>query len=119
MSLLAWQFDEYPQFHGDRTNLLVHIVAVPAFELATIALVASAVNRSPVAAAASAAVAVAAFAAQARGHAIEANAPVPFSGPRNALARIFAEQFVTFPRFVLSGGWARAYRSAGSRPADS
>lgn len=99
--------------------MLVHIVAVPAFEVATLALAASLVNRAPVAAAASAAVAVAAFAAQGRGHAMEANPPVPFSGPRNAFARIFAEQFVTFPRFVLSGGWSRAYRSAGSRAADS
>jgi hypothetical protein len=28
------------------------------------------------------------------------------------VTRIFAEQFITFPRFVLSGGWSRAYRAA-------
>jgi hypothetical protein len=36
--------------------------------------------------------------------------PVPFRGPLDVLVRIFAEQFVTFPRFVLTGGLARAWR---------
>ena len=34
----------------------------------------------------------------------------------NFVGRLFLEQWVTFPRFVLSGGWARnlaAHRSAG------
>jgi hypothetical protein len=48
---------------------------------------------------------------------MEANPAVPFSGPGNALSRIFGEQFVTFPRFVLSGGWARALRASGGRAA--
>jgi hypothetical protein len=65
----------------------------------------------------SAGIAAAAFAAEARGHAGEMNPAVPFSGPGNALGRIFGEQFVTFPRFVLSGGWSRAYRAAsGGHP---
>jgi hypothetical protein len=29
----------------------------------------------------------------------------------NAISRIFLEQWVTFPRFVLSGAWMRAWRS--------
>jgi hypothetical protein len=29
------------------------------------------------------------------------------------VGRIFFEQWITFPRFVLSGGWLRALRSAG------
>jgi Protein of unknown function (DUF962) len=119
VSFFSDQFGDYPRVHADRRNLLIHAVAVPAFELATIALVASLVGRAPVAAATSALVAVGAFAAQGRGHGMEPEAPIPFSGPGNALARIFAEQFITFPRFVVSGGWARAYRSAGSSSAGS
>jgi hypothetical protein len=45
---------------------------------------------------------------QGRGHKIEVNPPEPFTGPKNAVSRIFLEQWVTFPRFVLSGGWRRA-----------
>ena len=29
-------------------------------------------------------------------------------------ARLFVEQWVTFPRYVLSGGFARAWREAGA-----
>ena len=36
----------------------------------------------------------------------------PFTSPANAVARIFCEQWITFPRFVLSGGWYRALRTA-------
>jgi hypothetical protein len=51
------------------------------------------------------------MAVQGRGHRLEKNAPVPFRGPLDVLARIFVEQWVTFPRFVLSGGFARAWRA--------
>jgi hypothetical protein len=50
------------------------------------------------------------MALQGRGHRGEVNPPVPFSGAGNALARIFLEQWITFPRFVLTGGWWQAFR---------
>jgi hypothetical protein len=115
MSLLAAQLSDYPRVHTERTNLLIHIIAVPAFDLSWVAFVAAVAARSPVAAAASVAVAAAAFAAEGRGHAIEPERPVPFAGPRDVVTRIFAEQFITFPRFVLSGGWLRAYRAASRK----
>ena len=111
MSFLAEQFSIYPRFHQARTNLLIHIVAVPVFDLAVVGTVASLATRSWFAAAGGAAVAVAAFAAEGRGHALEANPPIPFAGPGDVVKRIFAEQFITFPRFVLSGGWGRALRA--------
>jgi Protein of unknown function (DUF962) len=119
MSFLVDQFEDYPRVHGNRTNLLIHVVAVPVFDLAILGAVISMAARSWFGGVAGVAVAAAAFAAEGRGHGMEPEAPIPFSGPGNALARIFAEQFVTFPRFVLSGGWARAYRSAGSSSAGS
>jgi hypothetical protein len=112
MSILTAQFGDYPRVHTTRANLLIHIVAVPVFDLSWIAFVASVAARSPVGALASVAVAAAAFAAEGRGHAVEPERPIPFAGPRDIVARIFAEQFITFPRFVLSGGWSRAYRAA-------
>jgi hypothetical protein len=53
-----------------------------------------------------------AMAFQGRGHKQEQVPPEPFTGPANALSRIFLEQWVTFPRFVLSGGWRRALRES-------
>lgn len=35
-----------------------------------------------------------------------------FSSPWNAVVRLLAEQWVTFPRFVLSGQWGKAVRQA-------
>lgn len=111
MAFLADQFGDYPRVHTTRTNLLIHIVAVPVFDVAVVGVVMSLAARSWLGAAAGAVVAVAAFAAEGRGHAIEPERPIPFAGPRDVFTRIFAEQFITFPRFVLSGGWLRAYRA--------
>jgi hypothetical protein len=53
---------------------------------------------------------VVAIALQGGGHRLEHVPPEPFSGPLNFLSRLFFEQWVTFPRFVLSGGWGAALR---------
>jgi hypothetical protein len=115
LSFLGAQLSDYPRVHTERANLLIHIVAVPVFDLSWVAFVAAVAGRWPLGALASVAVAAAAFAAEGRGHAIEPERPVPFAGPRDVVTRIFAEQFITFPRFVLSGGWLRAYRTASAK----
>ena len=48
------------------------------------------------------------MAMQGRGHRRER--PAPFAGALDMILRIFAEQLITFPRFVLSGEFARAWR---------
>lgn len=110
--LMQWQWDGYSRYHQSRANLLLHIVVVPLFVISNIALVAGIVMLSwPVALGGLAAMAVSVI-LQGRGHKIETNPPEPFTGPTNAVSRIFMEQWVTFPRFVLSGGWRRALRAA-------
>ena len=52
------------------------------------------------------------LAVQGRGHRLEAEAPAPFAGPGDFIARLVAEQWITFPRFVLSGGWYRNLQAA-------
>lgn len=106
-NLLQWQWADYAAKHRNRTNLLIHILAVPLFELAAIGVIAGAAMRS-LAMAIGALVALAvAFAAQGAGHKREAEQPTPFAGPADVVTRILAEQFITFPRFVLTGGWLR------------
>lgn len=109
-SLLAWQWSDYAQKHRDRANLLIHIVAVPVFHAGVFVAVAGLVGASwPVAVGGLAGVGVS-LAAQGRGHRLEREAPAPFDGAADAVRRLLAEQLVTFPRFVLTGGWRRGLR---------
>jgi len=113
--LLAWQFEHYSHNHADRTNLALHAASAPLVLLGLpLGIVALATGR-PGLAAAALALAVLAVAVQGRGHRREHHPPAPFLSRGDLLARLLAEQFVTFPRFVLSGGFARAWRAASRR----
>jgi hypothetical protein len=114
--LARWQWDGYPLYHGDRVNLLLHILLVPVFLAGNVALIAGLALRSWTLAAGGLAAMALSFAAQGYGHGRERNPSIPFAGPVNALARIFLEQWLTFPRYVLSGGWRRALRSSPANP---
>ena len=104
--LLRWQWEGYARYHQSRANLLIHIVAVPLFLVGTMALVAALFQLSLMLLAIALGCVVVAVALQGRGHRLEVVPPQPFSGPLNFLSRLFFEQWVTFPRFVISGGLA-------------
>jgi hypothetical protein len=112
--LLAWQWRNYQDAHHDRRNLVLHLATQPVFVagLLTVAL-GPLFDRWSLVAAGAAAM-VLAFAIQGAGHAREAVRPIPFAGPGDFFARVLAEQLITFPRFVLSGGLARAWRRAAA-----
>ena len=105
--LLAWQFRDYAERHQDKLNLWLHLYAVPAFIAGVLAAGFHLLSLNPIGALVSLVFSAAAFLVQGLGHKREAMAPQPFDGPLDFLRRIVAEQFVTFPRFVLSGGWMR------------
>ena len=108
VNLIRWQWAGYSRYHQSRANLLLHIVVVPLFLVGNIVLVTALVRGWWLAVLLSVAAMVVSVALQGRGHGKEAVPPEPFTGPRNAVLRIFLEQWVTFPRFVLSGGWWKA-----------
>ena len=110
--LLAWQWEGYARYHQSRANLLMHIVLVPLFLAWNVALVVGLIRLDWIEAAVGAACMFVSMALQGRGHKAERVTPVAFSGAGNALARIFLEQWITFPRFVLTGGWRQTLRSA-------
>lgn len=104
---------EYLRVHASRTNLLIHLFAVPLFIASAFSLVKYVVRGDWVSAAVVAACAVLAMALQARAHRAEPNRPRPFSGPLNFLRRWFNEQFVIFPMFLFTGRWWRQWKAAG------
>ena len=109
--LLAWQYSDYAAKHRDRGNLLLHIVVVPLFQIGTLVLLYGVFTLSLGAALLGALAMVVSIVAQGRGHRREREAPTPFSGADDAVSRLFVEQWVTFPRFVLSGHWYRNLRA--------
>ena len=115
-NLLAWQWSDYVAKHRDRGNLLIHIVAVPLFQLATLGLIGALVGRQAAIGVIAVIAMVVALMLQGRGHRREAEAPTPFDGAGDFLSRFVVEQWITFPRFVLSGAWSANLRRA-RRPA--
>jgi uncharacterized membrane protein YGL010W len=105
--VLAWQWRGYSRNHQDRVNLLIHMMAVPAFIGGTLAAATQILQAQWFGASVALVFAILAFAVQGIGHKRERVPAEPFDGPGDFAARVFAEQFVTFPRFVLAGQWAR------------
>ena len=116
-NLVAWQWSTYPQAHRSRRNLLLHLFSVPLFVVGSAGLVVSPLTHGW--SALGAVGMVLALALQGRGHAGEAVRPIPFASPWDFLARFFVEQWVNFPRFVLSGGFAEAWKNAGALGVDA
>lgn len=109
--LLAWQWSIYPQTHRNKRNLAVHLLTGPLFVLGTCAVPLGLVLGAWWLAALGLGGMAAAAALQGRTHKLEATPPAAFRGPMDVLARLFAEQWITFPRYVLIGEFARAWRN--------
>jgi phage terminase small subunit len=105
--LLQWQWSDYSAKHRNRTNLLLHILAVPLFQFGTLALLFAVIKLSLVLVIVSAGAILISLVLQARGHKLESEMPAPFEGKGDFPSRFLAEQWITFPRFVLSGDWLR------------
>lgn len=103
---------DYAHFHKSRTNLLIHIVMVPIFILGVVYAVVAGVQGRWLAAGLSLLLPLVSIAIQGKGHKTEPNPPLPFDGPGDFVKRIFTEQFVMFPMFVLSGQWFQALGSS-------
>jgi hypothetical protein len=110
--LIRWQWRHYPDVHRDRRNLVIHLVTQPLFVAGLAALVVAPLSGALWLLGAGPVAMGTAVALQGRGHRLEVTPPLPFEGPLDVVFRLFVEQLVTFPRFVLSGGLARAWRAA-------
>lgn len=111
--LVEWQWHHYPEGHTTRLNLIVHAITVPMFQGGFLILAATPIlgwlGLFGLLAM------VTAIIGQSRGHGIEPSKPIPFDGPLDVVSRLFVEQWITFPRFMLSGGFVRAWMRAAPK----
>jgi hypothetical protein len=104
---------DYPHFHKNRVNLLLHIVMVPLFVVGAVYALLAVMQGRWLEAVLALLLPLISIAIQGAGHKREPNPPLPFDGPGDFVKRIFSEQFYKFPKFVLSGEWLRAVRASG------
>jgi hypothetical protein len=104
--------NQYCRYHGNRLNLLVHLLMVPQFVLACAGLLVAIAVRHAELGALWASVALLSIVGQNVGHFFERHAQEAYKGPVDFIERWFVEQFYTFPRFVLTGEWWRAFKDS-------
>jgi len=115
--LLDKQWSDYSGRHRNKVNLMIHIVTVPLVWIAGIQtfgalmLMLIGVGGLKVLVWAVVLIAIALF-AQSYGNKMEEIKPALFTSIKDFAMNAAAEQFVTFPRFVLSGGWLRNLQTA-------
>lgn len=105
--------ENYSRLHRNRTNLLIHAVAVPVFLLANVSLVVGLLQLDITRMVISVGFIALSLGVQKLGHSMEATPAAPFADPGDFLRRIYSEQFSRFWLFVLSGGWSANWRTAG------
>ena len=108
--LLQWQWEGYPRYHRSWANLLLHAFAIPLFAIGNLTALFALPTLSLSGFSAGLLAMGFSVLLQGRGHRLEPVPPEPFTGAANFVGRIFLEQWVNFPRFVLSGGWYRNWR---------
>lgn len=96
------QWEGYPPSHTRLANVLLHVVGVPVFLLGNCVLVVSLASLNLRWAGLGLLGMLGGFALQIVGHGIEPRRPPAFASPSDAIARIFVEQWLTFPRYLLS-----------------
>ncbi|MNN73988.1 hypothetical protein D3C81_1901470 [compost metagenome] len=94
---------------------MLHLIAVPLFILGFLLIVCGVFSLSLANIAIGIIGLLAALGLQRHGHSLEAQAAEPFTDRKDAVSRLLVEQFLTFPRYVLSGGWWRAWRERHRR----
>ena len=113
--LQADAFAAYRAAHADRRNLIIHSATQPIFVAGFVTLCIAPFAGHPGYAGLGLTAMLVAIAFQGRGHRLEHSAPAPFKNGLDFVRRLLVEQLITFPRFVVSGGLARALRAPHPR----
>ena len=89
--------------------MLIHIIFVPCFIIGFICFWVSLLYFDLSVTLVALLLMVFSFALQGLGHSKEVHPAEPFTGFGNAVLRMIFEQLYTFPKFVLTGEWYRAF----------
>ena len=112
--IIKWQWEGYSKAHQSRANLFIHIILVPLFIISFLSLLLSIFRFDLISIVSSFFIMMMSFGLQGIGHSKEINPAEPFTSIKNAVLRIFLEQFYTFPKFVITGAWYRTLRGQSS-----
>jgi hypothetical protein len=115
--LLAWAWRETPPVHANRTNLIIHLFAVPLFVFGHVLLLLAALALSWSQAALGLVCIIASIALQGVGHKLEHQQVHPFVSRRDFVRRLYAEQFCNFWRYLFSGQWYASFNAQKIRQA--
>jgi hypothetical protein len=110
--LLKWQWDGYFRYHQSRANLAIHVFAIPVFLIGNVVAVVSLLSLDLGGAVLGVVLTGASMFIQGRSHKLEPVPSEPFASVGQFFGRFFLEQWINFPRFVLSGGWVRNWKAA-------
>lgn len=113
--LLAWAWSETPPVHKNVTNLIIHVVAVPLFVVGHLLLLAAIFITWWLVFPGLLCIIVS-VSLQGFGHSLERQQVPPFSGPRDFMRRLYAEQFCNFWRFLFSGRWYASLKTRDHLP---
>jgi hypothetical protein len=118
LDIVEKQWGDYADRHRNRNDLLIHLIGVPivwvgAFQLlGGLLLVLLGVPGAFGMLVWAAVLIGGSLFVQARGHAMEGVEPEKFADAGDFAKRMLAEQFINFPRFVLSGRWLANFQAA-------
>ena len=116
--IINQQWTDYSERHQNKVNLLIHIVTVPLVWFAAVQVLGGlllmliGVGGLKMWIYAAILIGLALF-AQRFGNDMETIKPKPAGSPKDFAINAVVEQFVTFPRFVLTGQWLRNLQAAG------
>jgi hypothetical protein len=110
--LVAWQWRLYPDNHVARANLILHLFTAPIFMAGTLLVPLGPLLGPWWLALVGLGGMLFTLGLQGAGHKREPSPPVPFRGPGDLVKRFMVEQWINFPRYVLSGELARAWRKS-------
>ena len=108
--LVAWAWRETPPVHKNAGNLVIHLVAVPLFVFGHTLVLPCVLLGWWRALAGFLCVAIS-IAVQGFGHSLERQQVHPFTGSRDFLRRLYAEQFYNFWRFLFTGRWYLSFKA--------
>ncbi|HLT99799.1 MAG TPA: terminase [Burkholderiaceae bacterium] len=108
--ILRTQWADYSRVHANGANLMVHALTAPVFMAGTVVFFWGFCALSPLLSLGGVFAMIVAVVAQGWGHKKESQPPAPFTSRGNAIARIFLEQWVTFPRYVVHCSTRRLLR---------